>query len=38
MPATLRKAHMRNDKFVDSIYGLSGPSEEDRVAKLVGLY
>lgn len=38
MPATLRKAHMRNDKFVDSIYGLSDPSEEDRVAKLVELY
>ncbi|MEN2316341.1 DNA methyltransferase [Lacticaseibacillus paracasei] len=38
MPSDLRKAHQRNDKFVDSIYGLDDPTEEQRLVTLVKCY
>lgn len=38
MPVELRKAHERNDKFVDSMYGLSDPSDEERVLAVAKLY
>jgi hypothetical protein len=38
MPMELRKAHARNDKYVDSLYGLTNPSDEERVLKIAALY
>ncbi|WP_373416260.1 type IIL restriction-modification enzyme MmeI [Vibrio parahaemolyticus] len=39
MPSELKLAHERLDKYMDSIYGLSGKvMEVDRVATLFKLY
>lgn len=38
MPANLRKAHDANDKYVDSLYGLTNATEETRLAELMRRY
>ncbi|MFD1440786.1 type IIL restriction-modification enzyme MmeI [Lacticaseibacillus hegangensis] len=38
MPKELRKAHQRNDAFVDSLYGLDNPTHDQRVSRLTELY
>ncbi|MCV3330481.1 N-6 DNA methylase [Pediococcus pentosaceus] len=38
MPEDLRKFHERADKYVDSLYGLKNPSNDERVSILFSLY
>ncbi|MGD8196237.1 hypothetical protein [Lacticaseibacillus paracasei] len=38
IPPNLRKAHFRNEQFVDSLNGSSSPNGEQRIFTLVKLY
>lgn len=38
MPESLRKIHQRTDKYVDSLYGLTDPTDSERISRLAKLY
>ncbi|WP_125583373.1 DNA methyltransferase [Levilactobacillus cerevisiae] len=38
MATDLRDAHMKNDRFVDTLYGLKQPTEKERTLKLIEMY
>ena len=38
MPEELRAAHERNDRLVEALYGFTGLTEDQMVARLIRLY